>query len=75
MEEYVAYIVLWLWVVGAYMMWEDTYDEHSARSDHDYSWIDKLIHSTTQLLVVVGWPISVTFLIIYQAHGAMRSRI
>ena len=69
-----AYIVIWLGAAGAYVMWEDIYDEQTTQFDRDYSWLDKLTHSTTQLLIVVGWPISVTLLMIYQAHKAMRSR-
>lgn len=62
-----AYIALWLWAMGAYMMWEDTYDRGPTKFDPDYSLTDKVIHSGTQLLIVLFWPVTVTCLMIYQA--------
>lgn len=81
-------IALWLWFVGAYMMWEDVRDKADTRPDptgyffdpkaqafHDsHPELHQAIYVLTQLLIVVGWPVAMTLGIIRIIHLKIRPR-
>jgi hypothetical protein len=82
------YIALWLWFVGAYMMWEDIRDttdtrpspqgyffDPAAQAFHDsHPELHRLMYVLVQVSMVVGWPIAMTMGIIHQIRIKIRLR-
>lgn len=81
-----TYIALWLWFVGAYMMWEDIRDDTDTRPDprgyffdpkaqafHDtHPKLHSLMYVMAQILMIAGWPLAMTLGIVRQIHVKIR---
>ena len=81
-----TYVALWLWFMGAYMMWETIRDKTDTRPDpygyffdpdaqafHDaHPELHKLLYVICQVFVVVTWPLAMTLGIVRLIHLKIR---